>query len=226
MSTASVHRTLRSASSNQSSKQAKIQLKLMRPLPRPIRVLILYGSLRDRSFSRLMAYEAARLLSGMACDVRMNSPRGLPLRDDDNITGIFKTIFDHIPLSTGSVRPTQGKVCAVSQVNGGSQSFNAVNTLRILGRWMRMFVIPNQASLPTAWKCFDEADRMLASSNHDRLVDVCEELVKVSALFVGKEQLFADRWSERSEKTRNAGALFTQEQKERAKGAPLLWVAY
>ncbi|KDN35484.1 NADPH-dependent FMN reductase, partial [Tilletiaria anomala UBC 951] len=117
-----------------------------------------------------------------------------------NLTGIMKTMIDHVLLSLGSVRPTQGKTLAVAQVNGGSQSFNAVNALRILGRWVRMFTIPNQASLPKAWTQFDELGRMLPSSNRDRVVDVCEELVKVSCLFYGKEERSADRWSERREK--------------------------
>lgn len=221
-------------------------------LPEPLKVLILYGSNRPRSFSKLMAFEAARILHHLGCDVRVFDPHGLPLKDDydhpevdatlgtdshpkvlelrslvtwsqahfwcspeqhGNITGIMKTLIDHIPLSLGSVRPTQGKILAVSQVNGGSQSFNAVNSLRILGRWMRMFTIPNQASLPKAWTQFTPQGRMLDSSNRERLVDVVEELVKVGCLFYGRDDTFASRWSERKEKAEK-GRLLSQAEKE------------
>ncbi|ETS62418.1 arsenic resistance protein [Moesziomyces aphidis] len=231
-------------------------------LPRPLRVLVLYGSNRQRSFSKLMSFEAARILHHLGCEVRVFDPHGLPLKDDDdavrpflsptsdgqtagtdahpkvqelrqlvtwseahfwcspeqhgNLTGIMKTMIDHIPLSLGSVRPTQGKILAVSQVNGGSQSFNAVNSLRILGRWMRMFTIPNQASLPKAWTQFTPEGRMMDSSNRERLVDVVEELVKVSCLFYGREETFASRWSERKEKAQ-VGRLLSQAEKEQAK---------
>jgi arsenic resistance protein ArsH len=151
-----------------------------------------------------------------------------------NLTGVMKTMIDHVPLGLGSVRPTQGKILAVSQVrlvfwysltrplliffpctqvNGGSQSFNAVNALRILGRWMRMFTIPNQASLPKAWTQFDKQGRMLASSNRDRLVDVVEELVKVSCIMRGSEAILSSRWSERTE-IQNFGQLRSQAEKE------------
>ncbi|SPO24438.1 related to arsenic resistance protein ArsH [Ustilago trichophora] len=226
-------------------------------LSEPLRVLVLYGSNRQRSFSKLMAYEASRLLHHLGCHVRVFNPQGLPLKDDcdhpdicadsggteshpkvielrnlvtwseahfwcspeqhGNMTGIMKTIIDHIPLSLGSVRPTQGKILAVSQVNGGSQSFNAVNSLRILGRWMRMFTIPNQASLPKAWTQFTEQEgRMKESSNRERLVDVVEELVKVGCLFRGREELMASRWSERKERG-EMGRLLSQEEKEKRK---------
>lgn len=194
-----------------------------------------------------MAFEAARILHQLGCEVKVYNPRGLPLKDDydpqpgedqhpkvtelrdlvtwseahfwcspeqhGNLTGIFKTMIDHIPLSLGSVRPTQGKILAVSQVNGGSQSFNAVNSMRILGRWMRMFTIPNQASLPKAWTQFTQEGRMLESSNRERLVDVVEELVKVGCLFYGRKETFASRWSERKE-TLAKGRLLSQAEKE------------
>ncbi|KAJ9474663.1 FMN_red domain-containing protein [Pseudozyma hubeiensis] len=236
--------------------------RMHQELPRPLRVLVLYGSNRSRSFSKLLSFEAARILHHLGCEVRIFDPRGLPLKDDQdavqidegsaaesqqgttdqhpkvqelrnlitwseanfwcspeqhgNLTGIMKTMIDHIPLSLGSVRPTQGKILAVSQVCGGSQSFNAVNSLRILGRWMRMFTIPNQASLPKAWTQFTPEGRMLPSSNRDRVVDVVEELVKVSCLFYGKNGTFSDRYSERKEK-RQAGRLLSQAEKEQSK---------
>ncbi|KAF4453129.1 hypothetical protein F53441_4126 [Fusarium austroafricanum] len=197
-----------------------------------LRILILYGSLRSRSFSRLLAYEAARILFRLGCDVRVFDPAGLPQKDDvqhnhpkvqelrelskwsdghvwvspeqhGNLTGIFKQQIDWIPLSTGSVRPTQGRTLAVAQVSGGSQSFNAVNSLRILGRWMRMFVIPNQSSVPKAYTQFTSEDvgsRMLASGNRDRLVDCMEELVKYTIVMRPHFDLFGDRFSEREER--------------------------
>lgn len=224
-------------------------------LPRPLRVLVLYGSNRPRSFSKFMAFEAARILHHLGCELRVYDPHGLPLKDDydhpdvdatsgteahpkvvelrqlvtwseaqfwcspeqhGNITGIMKTMIDHIPLSLGSVRPTQGKILAVSQVNGGSQSFNAVNSMRVLGRWMRMFTIPNQASLPKAWTQFTQEGRMMDSSNRERLVDVVEELVKVSCLFYGRDETFASRWSERKERAEK-GRLLSQAEKEKQK---------
>ncbi|RSH91009.1 hypothetical protein EHS25_010185 [Saitozyma podzolica] len=214
---------------------------------RKLKVLVLYGSLRERSYSRLMAYEAARILHHMGCDVRVFDPKGLPVKDDvqhdhpkvqelrglslwsdaqfwsspeqhGNITAVMKNQIDWIPLSTGSVRPTQGRTLAFAQINGGSQSFNTVNTLRILGRWMRMFVIPNQSSLPLAWKSFTPAGRLMPSSNRDRLVDVCEELVKTSAILLPHSDLLNDRFSEREEK-RIKGKLLTQAEKEKEKDA-------
>ncbi|GAA6010039.1 hypothetical protein JCM11491_005841 [Sporobolomyces phaffii] len=213
--------------------------------PTKLKILILYGSLRTRSFSKLTAFEAARILTKLGADVRVFNPAGLPLKDDTSdkhdkvrelralsewsdgqlwscpeqhgaITGVFKTQIDHIPLSTGSVRPTQGRTLAVVQVNGGSQSFNVVNTLRLLGRWMRMFTIPNQSSIPKAWTCFTASDRLLPSSNRDRLVDVCEELVKTTLILQPHFNLFGDRYSEREEK-RQHGKLRTQEETEAAK---------
>ncbi|KAI8144709.1 NADPH-dependent FMN reductase [Fennellomyces sp. T-0311] len=211
----------------------------------PVKILILYGSLRKRSFSRLMAYEFGRILEYMGADVRVFNPSGLPLKDDVNekhpkvvelrelsmwsdgqvwvspeqhgqITGVFKTQIDWIPLSLGSVRPTQGKTLAVAQVCGGSQSFNAVNTLRVLGRWMRMFTIPNQSSVPKAWTEFDDDDRMKPSSFRERVVDVAEELYKFTVLLGPQKEHLVDRFSERTEKEIN-GRLLSQYEKEKAK---------
>ncbi|KAL3422258.1 arsenic resistance protein [Phlyctema vagabunda] len=201
-----------------------------------LKVLVLYGSLRKRSYSKLMAYEAARILHRLGCDVRVFDPSSLPIRDSventhpvvqelrslsiwsdghvwvspeqhGNLTAVFKNQIDWIPLSTGSVRPTQGRTLACIQVNGGSQSFNAVNSLRILGRWMRMFVIPNQSSLPKAYTQFEDEGgdgsgqaRLLPSGNRDRLVDVMEEFVKYTILMRPHFDLFSDRYSERKEK--------------------------
>ncbi|KAH6604037.1 NADPH-dependent FMN reductase ArsH [Trichoderma cornu-damae] len=204
---------------------------LVKNQPR-LRILVLYGSLRSRSFSRLLAYEAARILFRLGCDVRVYDPAGLPQKDDvqhshpkvqelrqlskwsdghvwvspeqhGNLTGIFKQQIDWIPLSSGSVRPTQGRTLAVAQVSGGSQSFNAVNSLRILGRWMRMFTIPNQSSVPKAYTQFTpeaEGSRMMPSSNRDRLVDCMEELVKYTIVMRPHFDLFGDRFSEREER--------------------------
>ncbi|KAK1977065.1 flavoprotein-like protein [Colletotrichum cereale] len=208
---------------------------LSRGLPRP-RILVLYGSLRARSYSRLLAFEGARVLHRLGCDVRVFDPAGLPLKDDVShghpkvqelrdlsrwsdghfwvsaeqhgaVTGLFKTQIDWIPLSQGSVRPTQGRTLCVAQVSGGSQSFNAVNTLRLLGRWMRMFVVPNQSSVPMAYTQFtpeDGGSRMLPSSNRDRLVDCMEELVKYTVVMRPHFDLFGDRFSERKEKREKA----------------------
>ncbi|KAK1590763.1 flavoprotein-like protein [Colletotrichum navitas] len=212
---------------------------LSRGLPR-LRILVLYGSLRARSYSRLLALEGARVLHRLGCDVRVFDPAGLPLKDDVShghpkvqelrdlsrwsdghfwvsaeqhgaVTGLFKTQIDWIPLSQGSVRPTQGRTLCVAQVSGGSQSFNAVNTLRLLGRWMRMFVVPNQSSVPMAYTQFTPEDegggggsRMLPSSNRDRLVDCMEELVKYTVVMRPHLDLFGDRFSERKEKREKA----------------------
>ncbi|GJE15408.1 arsenical resistance protein ArsH [Methylobacterium marchantiae] len=193
------------------------------------RFLVLYGSLRERSFSRFLAYEAARLLEAMGGEVRIYHAHGLPLPDDStadhpkvqelrelsiwseghvwvsperhgNMTGVMKSQIDWLPLSEGSVRPTQGRTLAVMQVSGGSQSFNAVNSLRILGRWMRMITIPNQSSVPMAYKEFDEAGRMKPGPLYDRVVDVCEELFKFTLLTRGCSGYLVDRYSERKER--------------------------
>ena len=198
------------------------------------RILLLYGSLRERSYSRLLTFEAARLLEAYGAETRIFDPQGLPLPDAAPVdhpkvkelrklsawsegqvwcsperhgamTGIMKAQIDWIPLSIGSVRPTQGKTLAVMQVSGGSQSFNAVNHLRVLGRWMRMVTIPNQSSVAKAYEQFDEAGRMLPSSYYDRVVDVMEELVKYTLLTRGVTDYLTSRYSERKEATQKAG---------------------
>lgn len=192
------------------------------------RILLLYGSLRERSFSRLMSEEAARVLARFGAETRSYNPSGLPLPDDAEaahpkvqelrdlvswsegmvwcsperhgaMTGIMKAQIDWIPLSLGAVRPTQGKTLAVMQVCGGSQSFNTVNQLRILGRWMRCLTIPNQSSVPKAFQQFDEAGRMMPSPYYDRMVDVMEELVKFTLLTRDNAGYLVDRYSERVE---------------------------
>ncbi|WP_209891319.1 arsenical resistance protein ArsH [Rhizobium leguminosarum] len=192
------------------------------------RILILYGSLRAVSYSRLLAHEVARLLEHFECEVKIFDPAGLPLPDAEPVnhpkvqelrdlsawsegqvwvsperhgamTGIMKAQIDWIPLSVGSVRPTQGKTLAVMQVSGGSQSFNAINQLRVLGRWMRMITIPNQSSVAKAFQEFDADGRMKPSSYHDRVVDVCEELVKFTLLTRDASAYLTDRYSERKE---------------------------
>jgi arsenical resistance protein ArsH len=227
-----------------------------------LKVLVLYGSLRQRfvphpnlhsiyillvlgkitltpiasSYSKLMAFEASRILHRLGCDVRIFNPSALPIRDsvpathssvqelralslwsDGHIwvcpeqhgcpTAVFKNQIDWIPLASGSVRPTQGRTLCVMQVNGGSQSFNTVNALRILGRWMRMFVIPNQSSLPMAYNNFEDEGgngdgraRLLPSGNRDRLVDCMEEFLKFTVLMRPSFEIFGDRFSERRER--------------------------
>ncbi|KAL9047587.1 MAG: hypothetical protein Q9206_006642 [Seirophora lacunosa] len=200
-----------------------------------IKVLVLTGSLRKRAYSRLLAFEGARILFRLGCDVRVYDATGLPVKDDvqhdhskvqelralsrwsdahfwvspeqhGNLTAVFKNQIDWIPLSLGSVRPTQGRTLSVAQVSGGSQSFNTVNSLRILGRWMRMFAIPNQSSVPMAYTQFTDegaehgGSRMMSSSNRDRMVDCMEELVKYTIVFRPCFDLFGDRYSERAQK--------------------------
>ena len=192
------------------------------------RILILYGSLRTVSYSRLLAFEAGRLLEELGCEVKIFDPTDLPLPDAAPIThpkvqelrdltqwseghvwisperhgamtGIMKAQIDWIPLAVGSIRPTQGKTLAVMQVSGGSQSFNTVNHLRVLGRWMRMITIPNQSSVAKAFQEFDADGRMKPSSYYDRVVDVCEELVKFTLLTRDASSYLTDRYSERKE---------------------------
>ena len=196
----------------------------------PIKILVLYGSLRPQSFSRRTAEEGARILEKLGAEVRFYNPSGLPLVDDNvdashpkvvelrdlvtwcdgmvwssperhgAMTGIMKTQIDWIPLSLGSVRPTQGKTLALMQVSGGSQSFNTVNQLRILGRWMRLLTIPNQSSVAKAWSEFDdETGRMRPSAYYNRIVDVMEELYKFTALTRDNRDYLTDRYSERVE---------------------------
>jgi arsenic resistance protein ArsH len=192
------------------------------------RILILYGSIRERSYSRLLSEEAGRLLRWFGCEVRTFDPRDLPLPDGAEpdhpkvkelrdlaewsegmvwvsperhgaMTGIMKAQIDWIPLALGAKRPTQGKTLAIMQVSGGSQSFNALNQMRVLGRWMRMVTTPNQSSVAKAFLEFDEAGRMKPSSYYQRVVDVCEELVKFTYLVRGRSAYLTDRYSERVE---------------------------
>ncbi|UQI33968.1 arsenical resistance protein ArsH [Pseudomonas bijieensis] len=192
------------------------------------RILLLYGSTRERSFSQLLTREAAHLLELMGAETAIFDPSGLPLPDDapvdhpkvqelrdlvmwsegqvwcsperhGSMSAVFKAQIDWIPLALGAIRPSQGKTLAVMQVCGGSQSFNTVNQLRVLGRWMRMVTIPNQSSVPKAFLEFDEAGRMKPSSYYDRVVDVMEELMKFTLLVRGRETYLVDRYSERKE---------------------------
>lgn len=192
------------------------------------RILLLYGSLRERSFSRLVIEECAELLNTFGADTRIFNPSGLPQPDTDDgshpkvkelhdlmvwsegqvwcsperhgsMTGIFKSQIDWTPLNMGGVRPTQGKTLAVMQVCGGSQSFNAVNQMRILGRWMRMVTIPNQSSVAKAFLEFEENGRMKPSPYYNRIVDVMEELMKFTLLLRDNKEHFVDRYSERVE---------------------------
>lgn len=192
------------------------------------RILLLYGSTRERSFSRLLTQEAARILTLMGAEAVIFDPSGLPLPDDapedhskvkelrdlvlwsegqvwcsperhGAMSAVFKAQIDWIPLTMGAVRPSQGKTLAVMQVCGGSQSFNTVNQLRILGRWMRMITIPNQSSVPKAFLEFDDAGRMKPSPYYDRVVDVMEELMKFTLMVRGRETYLVDRYSERKE---------------------------
>ncbi len=194
----------------------------------PPRILILYGSLRDTSYSRLAAEEGARVLRALGCEVKSFDPSGLPLVDDapadhpkveelrglalwcegmvwssperhGAMTGLMKTQVDWLPLAPiGGIRPTQGKTLAVMQVSGGSQSFNAVNQMRILGRWMRLVTIPNQSSVPKAWSEF-EGGRMKPGPLYNRIVDVMEELARFTVMVRGRKEMLVDRYSERVE---------------------------
>ena len=198
-------------------------------LTHPPRILMLYGSLRERSFSRFLTYEAARILEHFGAEVRIFDPAELPMAGSvpethpkvvelralslwsegqvwcsperhGAITAVMKNQIDWIPLEQGAMRPSQGRTLAVMQVCGGSQSFNVVNTLRLLGRWMRMFTIPNQSSVPKAYQEFDDAGRMKPSGYYDRVVDVMEELFKFTLLMRGRTDYLTDRYSERNER--------------------------
>ncbi|NRA22751.1 MAG: arsenical resistance protein ArsH [Oceanospirillaceae bacterium] len=191
----------------------------------PVKILILYGSLREGSYSKKLALESAEILRSFGAQVRIFDPQGLPIYQSDldenekvqelrqlalwsegmlwcspelhgNMSGLFKNQIDWIPLSIEAVRPTQGRTLAVMQVNGGSQSFNAVNNMRILGRWMRMFTIPNQSSIPKVHSQFEEGGRLKESAYKDRVVDVLEELYRMTILLRPHVELLTDRYSE------------------------------
>ncbi len=205
-----------------------VRLHATSPSTHPPRMLLLYGSLRERSYSRFLTFEAERLLKHFGAETRIFNPSGLPLPDGAPVdhpkvqelrelslwsegqvwtsperhgamSAVMKAQIDWIPLSVGAVRPTQGRTLAVMQVSGGSQSFNAVNQMRVLGRWMRMVTIPNQSSVAKAYQEFDEAGRMIPSSYYDRVVDVMEELVKFTLLTRDVSSYLTDRYSERKE---------------------------
>ncbi len=204
------------------------KLAVASPSTHQPRILLLHGSLRERSISRMVVCECACILEELGCEARVFDPSGLPLVDDadeshpkvqalreavtwsegqvwcsperhGSMTGIMKSQIDWIPLSMGAVRPTQGKTLAVMQVEGGSQSFNTVNQLRILGRWLRMITIPNQSSVARAWAEFGDDNRMKDSPFYERLVDVMEELVKFTLLTRDRKDYLVDRYSERKE---------------------------
>lgn len=195
----------------------------------PPRILLLFGSLRPESYSRKLALEAERILRALGAETRVFDPHGLPLVDSvpadhpkvrelrelslwsegqvwvsperhGSVTAVFKNQIDWLPLSEGAVRPTQGRTLAVMQVCGGSQSFNVVNALRVLGRWMRMVTIPNQSSVPKAWQEFDGDGRMKPSAYYDRVVDVMEELFKFTLLVRDRSDYLTNRYSERRER--------------------------
>ncbi|MBS9479072.1 arsenical resistance protein ArsH [Ancylobacter radicis] len=199
------------------------------------RILLLYGSLRERSYSRFLTLEAERLLRHFGAETRVFDPEGLPLPDGAGadhpkvqelrelslwsegqvwvsperhgaMTAVMKAQIDWIPLALGAIRPTQGRTLAVMQVSGGSQSFNAVNQMRVLGRWMRMITIPNQSSVAKAFEEFDEAGRMKPSPYYDRVVDVMEELVKFTLLTRDVSAHLTDRYSERKEAAQTLAA--------------------
>jgi arsenic resistance protein ArsH len=208
-------------------------------LSHPPRILLLYGSLRERSFSRFLTEEAARILEHFGADVRIFDPTELPMAGSvpethpkvaelralslwsegqvwcsperhGAITAVMKNQIDWIPLEQGALRPSQGRTLAVMQVCGGSQSFNVVNTLRLLGRWMRMFTIPNQSSVPMAYKEFDDHGRMKPSGYYDRVVDVMEELFKFTLLMRGRSDYLTERYSERNERQMKAISSLVQ----------------
>jgi len=213
---------------NDCLEQPNLERLTPRPLEHKPRILLLYGSLRERSYSRLVIEECARLLTVLGAEARVFNPLGLPQPDAEDeshpkvaelrelmiwsegqvwcsperhgsMTGILKSQIDWVPLNLGGVRPTQGKTLALMQVSGGSQSFNAVNQMRVLGRWMRMVTIPNQSSVPKAFLEFEEDGRMKASPYYNRIVDVIEELMKFTLTMRGNKDYFVDRYSERVE---------------------------
>lgn len=205
------------------------------PSAHPARILLLYGSLRERAYSRLLTEEAARLLQAMGAETRIFDPNGLPLPDEvseahpkvlelrelarwsegmvwcsperhGTLTGVIKAQIDWIPLFAGGTRPTQGKTLAVMQIAGGVHSFNAVNQMRLLGRWLRMLVVPNQVSVPQAFEEFDEPGRMLPSEHYDRTVDLMEELLKFTLLTRDASPYLTDRYSERKKRAEKLAA--------------------
>ncbi|MES2760043.1 MAG: arsenical resistance protein ArsH [Pseudomonadota bacterium] len=209
------------------------QLAPVGDLSHPPRILMLYGSLRERSFSRFLTFEAARILEHFGAEVKIFDPTELPMAGSvpethpkvvelralslwsegqvwcsperhGAVTAVMKNQIDWIPLEQGALRPSQGRTLAVMQVCGGSQSFNVVNTLRLLGRWMRMFTIPNQSSVPKAYQEFDDEGRMKPSAYYDRVVDVMEELFKFTLLLRGRSEYLTDRYSERNERSMKA----------------------
>ncbi|MBQ4837816.1 MULTISPECIES: arsenical resistance protein ArsH [Pseudoalteromonas] len=217
----------------------KLQTPETQPNLHSPKVLMLYGSLRTNSISKKAAIEAGNILTYMGADVKFFNPEGLPLFDNGdsahhpkvkelrdlvnwseaqvwtspelhgNMSAVLKNQIDWIPLSMGAVRPTQGKVLAVMQVSGGSQSFNAVNNMRILGRWMRMLTIPNQSSIAKAYNEFNEDGSMKASGFRDRVVDVMEELMRFTFLTRDNKAFFVDRYSERKDQQQQQAALTT-----------------
>ena len=231
-----------------SSNNFDVNPKQLTPSNHKPRILVLYGSLRAQSMSRFAAFEAAKILEHLGAEVKIFNPKGLPLFDNGesvndekvqelrelvkwsegqvwsspeihgNMSAVLKNQIDWIPLSDGAVRPTQGKTLAVMQVSGGSQSFNAVNNMRILGRWMRMLTIPNQSSVAKAWQEFNDDGTMKASAFRARIVDVMEELVKFTQLTRDNLDWLVDRYSERQQEV-------NQEIKNQVKQADVLEIS-
>lgn len=214
------------------------------------RILLLYGSLRERSYSRFLTFEARRILDMLGAETRVFDPSGLPLPDGappghgkvaelrelsfwsegqvwcsperhGTVSGVLKSQVDWLPLETGGVRPTQGRTLALMQVCGGSQSYNTVNAMRMLGRWMRMVTIPNQSSVPRVFEQFDETGRMRPSSYYDRVVDVMEELVKFTLLVRDRSEYLTDRYSERKESAERTAETLAAKAMEHERKAPI-----